>query len=180
MKSLLSVVVLLAGFTAVADTYPVDEAIADLHAKATYLTQLKEIFSEKNCRITVDQNTVKLHPSQLRSEGLAMGIGPEFPGDFLAYHKAPKPKQLAIVASYTLKKNVGRDVMIVGSRLRYKDGVPSLLLISVNEPYEVPGAEDLWIYQPTWVGVPLTEASKSVSNEATSKSGKAIRLDCGQ
>lgn len=161
-------------------TYPVDQDIDALRAKAQYLEDLKDLLEGAQCSITLDSNTVALVPGALRSEGLVMAVGPGFPGNYLAYHKAPKPEQLRAVINYTLLKgDTGKGASIIGSRMSYgADGKPDKLVIFAAEPILVKGTDDLWMYDKTSLVLAIS-AGKVVGKVSTKTvHGQAFTLDC--
>lgn len=160
--------------------YPVDEEIAALKAKAEYLEALKGIFAENRCVVSFDGNEVALSAGALRSEGLVMAIGRNFPGQYLAYHRAPKPEMLARVVSHTLLRGeAGEGAVIVGSRLTEVPGRGDRILgLFVAEPWEVEGTDGLWLYRKTFVNFPVPQPGVRVEREAKTSSGLVLKVAC--
>ncbi|MCB0406254.1 MAG: hypothetical protein KDD51_15850 [Bdellovibrionales bacterium] len=173
MKFFVWMAVLWSGLAVAADHLPVDDEIQALRNKADYLEQLKNTLLENRCSVTVDGNTVGLSAGAIRSQALVMGITKTNPGNYYAYHMAPKPQ--------FLKNAVGAaDAKIVVATLLYREGesTPSALQVKVAEPYEVPGAENLWIYNQTYLNLPVPKSTETGAAEATTESGISVKAVC--
>lgn len=158
---------------------PVDEEISILRQKADHLEKLKELFLANKCSVTVGTNQVGLVAGALRSEGLVMAIGERFPGNYLGFHKAPKPEQLSrVIDGSFMKAGMGQGAVIVTARLGFDSALkPVALLAAIAVPTFVEGTEDLWIYEKTPLNVKLSHLSKA-KIEAKLKGGKSVSLQC--
>ncbi len=159
---------------------PVDDEIAALRAKATYLETLKTLLEKNTCAIAVETNTVPLVAGALRSQGLVVAVGEKFPGDYLAYDKAPKPEQLERVVGFTFLKAVaGKNAKIISGQIHSQNGTDySHFVVYVAEPSEVKGAENLWMYHKTNLALKLSGLELSGTAAGKSASGVAIGLEC--
>lgn len=158
--------------------YPVDVEIEELRDKANHLEALKELFLNNTCAVELEGNRVGLVAGALRSEGLVMAIGKNFPGNYLAYHKAPKAQFLRNVIVYTLKKANAADgaVIVAGKLLGGKQ--PTHLEVSFNKPFFVKGTDGLWIYSKQHMQIELPHDGTSVSKSGRLKDGRTVKLEC--
>jgi len=183
MKKLL---VLLAGtvlsLSAFAAQYPVDQDIADLRAKADYLEALKNTVEKNRCTVQVGTNRVALSAGALRSNGLVMAIADGMPGNYLAYHQAPKPEFLSNVINFTVgHAGASKGAAIVTAQLGYAagGGAAKGVLVTINEPEEVQGADGLFIYQKAFLKLAFNDQGK-LGGKITGKAvhGRDLVLDC--
>lgn len=181
MKGIITLLALLGAVASAAPKVPVDADIQALIDKAAYLTALKDTLSNHDCSITIDKNTVKLVPGALRGEGLVIAVGENFPGNYLAYYKAPKPEQLENVVTMTfMKGGSGKNALILTMRIGNSSSAAAepLLQITTNEPEFVKGTDSLWIYQKAGVTVKLPAPGETVTKTGKSYQGKALTLTC--
>ncbi len=159
---------------------PVDDEIAALRNKADYLEKLKTLFEKNDCRVTVGTNTVSLAAGALRSEGLVIAVGDGFAGNYLAYHKAPKPEQLQGVIDMTLQKGgAGKGAKILSGQLYSQNNVDyTHLVVYVNEPFRIKESDGLWIYNKSNVALKLNGLELNGSHTGKSVSGAAVTLEC--
>lgn len=161
--------------------YPVNDDINELKWKVSYLETLRDTFEAQKCVIELDGNSVRLVPGALRSEGLVMAIGKNFPGNYLAYHKAPKPQFLHNVVAFTLGAPAADGAVIIGSRIGYDAAnTPQELIIFVAKPFKVQGADNLWLYNKTYLKVPFPQKGVASESKATLADGRAARLTCNE
>jgi hypothetical protein len=181
MKGIIALLTIVGAVAWAAPKLPVDEDIAELRAKADYLTALRDTLENNDCSLTIDKNTVKLVPGALRGEGLVIAVGENFPGNYLAYYKAPKPEQLENVVTMTLlKAGVGKNALILTMRIGNSTSAAAepLLQIITNEPEFVKGTDSLWIYQKAGVTVKLPTDGNTETKTGKSYQGKALTLTC--
>ncbi|MCB9253755.1 MAG: hypothetical protein H6617_03655 [Bdellovibrionaceae bacterium] len=173
MRSFICMLALCAGLVAVAGQLPVDDEILALRNKADYLEELKNTLLENRCAITVDGNTVGLVAGAIRSQALIMGITRTNPGNYYAYHMAPKPQFLQNVVG-------AADAKIVVATFLYREGEnkPAGFQVKVAEPFKVTGAENLWLYNQTYLNLAVPKAQETLSGEATTQSGASVKVVC--
>lgn len=176
MKALLGLCLFTATLVA-APKYPVDQDIQKLVDKAAYLTEMRDTLASFDCSITLDKNTVKLVPGALRSEGLVIAVSDGFPGNYLAYHKAPKPEQLEGVVNLIYPKG-GKNALILTLRMGNSPKASDERVIQVltNEPEYAGGT--LWIYQRGGVTVTLPKNGEVAVATGKSYQGKTLTLRC--
>ncbi len=179
--SSLAAVFLCVGAMAEAPRLPVDEVIEGHLAKARHLTLLKELFTKTNCEVHVSNNHVGIAAGALRSEGIVMAITETSPGNYFAFHQAPKPQFLKNVVESVVHKPV-KNPQIVSSSLVASQGASDYthLKVTVAEPVEVKGAENLYMYESVTVGMSLSAMAKGEvqSKEVKTKSGAIVSAIC--
>lgn len=159
--------------------YPVDDDIAELRGKADYLEANKQLLLANDCSVTVNSNTVKLDVGALRSNALIIAIGPGFPGNYLAFHQAPKPEFLENVVLMTVKKaGAGKGALIVTARI---DEIPNkgpALVVTSAEPLSIKEMEGAYMYQKRAVGLKLVDGKVSGTISAKTALGLPLNLTC--
>lgn len=173
---LLLSLVCVAGFAA---QYPVDDDIADLRAKADSLEANKQMLLANDCSVTVNSNTVKLDAGALRSNALIIAIGPGFPGNYLAFHQAPKPEFLEnVVLSTVMKAGAGKGALIVTARIEEIPGKGPALVATSAEPKSIKEMEGGYMYQKSAVGLKLVDGKVIGTISAKTALGLPFNLTC--
>ncbi len=150
--------------------YPVDESIAELRGKADYLEANKQLLLANDCSVTVNSNTVKLVAGALRSEALVIAIGPAFPGNYLAYHRAPKPEFLGALA--------GKGGLIVTARIETVQGNVPALVVTSAEPRSIKEAQGMYIYEKSSVGLKIVDGRVSGTVSGKTARGLPLNVTC--
>lgn len=175
----LGLVLSLACVVGFATQYPVDESIAELRAKADYLEANKQLLLANDCSVTVNSNTVKLDARALRSEAMVIAIGPAFPGNYLAYHQAPKPQILENVVAFTINKGGGgKGALIVTARIGATQSGAPALVVTTNEPRSIKEAEGMYIYEKSAVGLKIVDGKVAGSVSGKTAHGLPLNVTC--
>lgn len=153
--------------------YPVDDEIDAHIAKAQYLKDFKQLLLDQECSVTVGKNKVTLVAGALRSEGLVIGIAEGNPGNYWAYHQAPKPQFLDRVTGY-------KNSLIVSGRLAY-DSVDtskvSDLGVYIAKPKLIKDADGLYLYDKSFHKLTIP-SSASASSTTKGVDGVSVTLEC--
>jgi len=154
-------------------TYPVDEAIAELRFKANSLEQLKQFYLTNRCTIQVGSNEIQLKASDLRSNGLVIGIADSSPGSTYPFEKAPQPQFLERV----LNQAGVEGGWVISSQFAYLPGSssPSHLVVALNQPFFESG---LWLYRKTTFSGPVPTPAKMIDVAKVTSGGVNVRLRC--
>jgi len=170
----------LLSLSAVAANLPVDDEIAILRNKADYLEKMKTLLEKNDCRITIGTNTVALVAGALRSEGMVIAVGPGFPNNYLAFHKAPKPEFMkGVIENALLKGGAGKNANILSGQLYSKDDTDyTHFVVYVNEPMFVKGTDSLWMYNKTNVALKLNGLELNGTHSGKSPNGTPVTLEC--
>ncbi len=187
MNSFLALGTFLLATISLATQYPVDEDIKSLRDKANYLETLKKVLESNKCSISIGKNIVTLTPGALRSEGLVMAVGENFPGNYLGYHKAPQPEKLEasveltfIMAGQGSGKGKGAKIVTARLQLDEKQEKPTHLLVILNDIYQEPSSPELWLYAKGAVKLPISLDSivKSNGQAKTEYTNTAFSAEC--
>jgi len=139
-KSLLMMIAFSVSSYSFAERYPVDDVIDGLRFKASHLEQLKKFLESNTCAMTVNGNKVLLGPGALRSEALVIGISPENPGNYNAFHKAPKPQFMRTVMA-------SKDPRIIAVKFLFDQNDERVgLQFKIAKPVLVNPVDPFWHY----------------------------------
>lgn len=186
MLKLIAILSVLVSTMSMAETLPVDEAIAGLRAKADHLEMLKTLLQNSKCSVSAGGASIALDAGALRDNGIVIAITDTLPGNYLAFSQAPKPHMLKNVVAYTFKRPVNR-VMIVSASLVAKPGATEFthLKVKVAEPEMQKDVLDPETLKPTLgyaqypLAIPLTGVKGGHTSQALKlKNGGTFQVVC--
>jgi hypothetical protein len=142
----LSLLILFLSLAVTGEPLPVDKDIEALRSKADRLVALKEALLKNRCTIQHLGNTVPLTAAAMRGEGLVMSMGPNIPGQYLAYYEGPKPQDLEMdIIKISRRWGAGKSAILVEVQLDSEPGSPALKMLSVRVKDPVQIDSDGWL-----------------------------------
>lgn len=164
-----------------AERLPVDDAIDGLRAEATHLEIMKDLLTKNRCTVHLGPHQFVLTAGAMRGSGIVMGVADSIPGQYLAFHQAPKAQLLHQVISVTHQRAINR-AFIISSSLKAKPGAETYthLYVVLAQPLynkHLDGTD----YVKVAIHIPLDAIEKGVeSKELTVQNGGSFKVACNK
>lgn len=169
---------------------PVDQDIEDLRHSVEELIFFKRFLSTHRCEVNYSKTTVPWLPGALRSEGLRLGIGDNFPGDYVALHQEVPPASLQDTVAQVLRDwTKAQGAVLFSATVTWlpEEPAPSAIRVELREPVWSQFQRDddptkgfqkeLRYSQVTnFISLPLPREGAVV--DMALKSGKRFRVSC--